>query len=106
MKMRPIPDPLYYVKLQLAFGMNSDVTQINREVYNSFMLLGDVGGFSGLLLSAGAFIVGLFTHNNPENFLAKNLYVPYNRQDFAQAGKKIEENELNPTKQYAFKEYL
>ena len=57
-------------------------------------------------MSAGAFIVGIFTHNNPENFLAKNLYVPYDRQDLAQAGKKIKENELNTTKQYALKEYL
>ena len=57
-------------------------------------------------MSAGAFIVGIFTHNNPENFLAKNLYVPYDRQDIAQADKKIEENALNATKQYAFKEYL
>ena len=39
------------------------------------MLLGDVGGFSGLLLSAGAFIVRLFTHNNSENYLTKKLFV-------------------------------
>lgn len=38
------------------------------------MLLGDVGGFQGLLFSAGAFIVGLFTYNNPENYLVYNLY--------------------------------
>lgn len=70
------------------------------------MLLGDVGGFQGLLLSAGAVIVGLFTHNNPENYLAKSLYMPYNSKDNVQTGKKIKENELNPVKQYAFKEYL
>ena len=57
-------------------------------------------------MSVGAFIVGIFTHNSPENFLAKNLYAPNDKQDLAQAGKKIKENELNATKQYAFKEYL
>jgi hypothetical protein len=39
------------------------------------MLLGDVGGFSGLLFSVGAVIVGFLTHNNPENYLARKLYV-------------------------------
>ena len=57
-------------------------------------------------MSVGAFIVGIFTHNSPENFLAKNLYAPYDRLDLAQTGKQIKENELNATKQYAFKEYL
>lgn len=45
------------------------------------MLLGDVGGFSGLLYYAGAFIAGLFTHNNPQNYLTHRLFAPFDKSD-------------------------
>lgn len=34
----------YNVKLILGFIVNQDATLIQRDVYNTFMLLGDVGG--------------------------------------------------------------
>ena len=100
------PFPNYQARLVLAFEMSPDVTFISRDVYNSFMLLGDVGGFSGILFSIGAVIVGLFTHNNPENYLTRKLFTPYDRNDPNLTGKKAKSNELNPKEQYAFKEYL
>ena len=39
------------------------------------MLLGDVGGFSGLLYTVGSSIVSLLTYNNPENKLVEKLFV-------------------------------
>ena len=48
---------------------------INRTVYSTFMLLGDVGGFTGLLYAVGALIVSLLTFNNPENRLVQKLFV-------------------------------
>ena len=57
------------------FNLDLDVTLIDRTVYSTFMLLGDVGGFFGLLYSVGALIVSLLTHNNPENRLAEKLFV-------------------------------
>jgi len=38
--------------------VSNDVTRVDRAVYNLFMLLGDVGGFSGVFLSFGATILG------------------------------------------------
>ena len=61
--------------MQIFFSVGHDVTVINRTVYSTFMLLGDVGGFSGLLYSVGAFIVSLLTYNNPENKLIERLFV-------------------------------
>ena len=54
--------------------MSSQVTSISREVYNSFMLFGDVGGFAGLLFTLNALIVNIFTYNNTENHLAESLF--------------------------------
>ena len=56
------------------FTLNSNVTLFERDVYDFFMLLGNVGGFSGILFSFGAALVSLFTYNNSENYLASKLY--------------------------------
>ena len=39
------------------------------------MLLGDVGGFTGLLYFVGSSIVSLLTYNNPQNRLIEKLFV-------------------------------
>ena len=36
-------------RLQIMYSVSHDVTVINRSVYNTFMLLGAIGGLSGLL---------------------------------------------------------
>ena len=59
----------------MFFSVDVDVNLIDRTVYNTFMLLGDVGGFSGLLYAVGAQIVSLMTYNNPENRLVERLFV-------------------------------
>ena len=70
------------------------------------MLLGDVGGLQGILLSIGAVIVSIFTYNTPENFLAKNLYAPQASVDNIPACQDTRENELDPSNQSALKLYL
>ena len=62
-------------RLQLFFTVNNDVTVISRTVYSTFMLLGDVGGFTGLLYYVGSFLVSLLTYNNPQNGLVQKLFV-------------------------------
>ena len=39
--------------------MNKDVVVVKREVYNLFMLLGDVGGLFGLFVSVFASFLGI-----------------------------------------------
>ena len=45
------------------------------------MLLGDIGGFSGILFSAGSVIVGLITHNNAQNYLTGRLFTQIDQND-------------------------
>ena len=54
--------------------IDRDVTVISREVYNLFMLFGDVGGLSGLFYALSSILVNVFTYNNSENYLTKTLY--------------------------------
>ena len=63
------------------------------------MLLGDVGGLSGLLFIVGTNIVSFLTYNNPENRLVERLFLVSK----AEAGKKIK---FDASKQYAFMEFL
>ena len=103
--------------------MQSQVTSISREVYNAFMLFGDVGGFSGLLFTLNAIIVSIFTHNNTENYLVESLFKRAPQQspkkkiskskkdsldssDLDSEKESSDEEKLDPVKQYAFKEYL
>ena len=69
------------------------------------MLLGDIGGFQGILFAVAAGLVGLFTHNNPENYLARKLYMPVDQTPTAN-NKSNKEHELKPSNQYALIEFL
>lgn len=62
-------------RLAFTFVVDNDVIQIEREVYNSFMLLGDVGGLHGFLTSLSAILVNIFTYKNAENWLVQSLFV-------------------------------
>ena len=69
-----------------------------------FMLLGDVGGFSGLLYATSAVIVSYFSFYNVENYVAASLYQTQRRRSKHESG--IEHQDLNPWKQLAVLEYL
>ena len=45
------------ILLSLNYRMDRDLYKVDRAVYNSFMLLGDVGGLQGLLISIGAIFI-------------------------------------------------
>ena len=66
------PDP--YSKLQVVIEVDPILTVIERQVYNIFMLLGDVGGFSGLLVTLGSIVTQFFNYLKVENHLAAKLY--------------------------------
>ena len=61
-------------RLEIVIALDDEVTLIERNVYNTFMLLGDVGGFSGLLYALGAVLIGIFNFANAENYVVQSLY--------------------------------
>ena len=73
--------------------MSADMAVISRQVYTTFMLLGDVGGFSGLLYATGSVLLGLFRYNNSENILVQALYAKSPSEDDVMQ----ESNELDPS---------
>ena len=60
------------------------------------MLLGDVGGFSGLLYAAGSVLIRIFNFANAENFVVQSLYA----SEVDDKGNKTEGTnyELDPSK--------
>ena len=48
---------------ELDFYLNKDLTRVERSVYNTFMLLGDVGGLYGFLSGLFAFFLGIINHS-------------------------------------------
>ena len=54
--------------------MSHDVVMIERSVFNFFTLLGDIGGFYGLLGSIFATIHGILNYNKTENYIVQQLY--------------------------------
>ena len=54
--------------------MSEDMIMIERTVFNVFTLLGDIGGFYGLLISIFATIHGILNYNKTENYIVQQLY--------------------------------
>ena len=75
------------------------------------MLFGDVGGFFGLLVTLNATLLNVVTYNNAENFLARYLFRRRDSGTLPSATQRAEPDraastDLDPTRQYALKEYL
>ena len=81
--------------------MDKDVTRIERTVYNTFMLLGDIGGLYGLFFSFATTVLGFINYQKPFNQLAAKLFKPNSH-----ATKKRQINSLLPEKQWALIEYF
>ena len=61
--------------------MNYSMKKVERSVYNSLMLLGDVGGLYGLLFSVFAILNAAFTYQKQKNLLVQSLYRGGNKHD-------------------------
>ena len=80
------------------------------------MLFGDVGGLAGLFNALSAILINVLTYNNGENYLTKTLYERPSKQtrkfdldsssSLASESAETSDEELNPTRQHALKEYL
>ena len=64
----------YYTRLEIIYEMSLDATKISRSVYTFWMVIGDVGGLSGVLYSVCSYLISVFTHQKPENHLVGQLY--------------------------------
>ena len=42
--------------------MSKDLLQIERSVYNTFMLLGDIGGLNGLFVTCASVLLGIINY--------------------------------------------
>ena len=71
----------YRIRFELEFMATRDVTTVQRIVYNLFMLLGDVGGFSGFLVTLATVLVSLLTYKNAENHLVEILFTADSSDD-------------------------
>ena len=49
----------YETRLEIDIRVNKDRNVIRRSVYNTFSLLGDVGGFFGLCTSIASALLGI-----------------------------------------------
>ena len=49
----------YRTRLEMDIRVNKDRTKIQRVVYNTFALLGDIGGFYGLFVSIATALLGI-----------------------------------------------
>ena len=45
--------------MEFRFQMNNDVTLVERNVTNTFMLLGNVGGLYGILVSIASTLLSI-----------------------------------------------
>ena len=50
------------MRLEVIFEMSKDLLQIERSVYNTFMLLGDIGGLNGLFVSFASVLLGIINY--------------------------------------------
>ena len=60
--------------MELRFQKDRDVTRFERQVYNMFMFLGDIGGFSGLVTSIIASIQSIVNYHKPKKIIIAELY--------------------------------
>ena len=61
-------------RLQIVIELTDEVILIERQVYNLFTLLGDVGGLSGLLYAIGSVLSRTFNFANAQNSVVQSLY--------------------------------
>ena len=54
--------------------MDRDVITIKRQVYDSIMLLGDVGGLFGLFISVATTILGIANYQKSDNLIVSDLF--------------------------------
>ena len=77
-KVEKVQTSSYYndqnVILFQVVNLSLDAQKINRQVYNFLMLLGDVGGFYGIVSAFFAFVNGALTYQKADNLFVQTLF--------------------------------
>ena len=60
-------------KLELNFGLSTKKTTYEREAYTLFILLGDVGGFNGAIITLPVIIMSTYSARMYEQSIASEL---------------------------------
>ena len=55
--------------------MNLNANKVSRSVYNFWNVIGDVGGFYGVLVSACASIISVLTYQKSTNHISTQLFL-------------------------------
>ena len=53
----------------IRFTVSNDLTEYRRSVYNLFLLLGDVGGFAGMLFVVGQGVMSVLNYQRLDNYM-------------------------------------
>ena len=61
-------------RLDFFIFMNRDVISVKRQVYDSIMLLGDMGGLFGLIFSICSTILGIANYQKSDNLIVSDLF--------------------------------
>ena len=54
--------------------MQRDVESVERHIHNIFSLLGELGGFQGLLTSITVFFLSILNYQKLENYIVADLF--------------------------------
>ena len=66
--------PDYLTRLTFSFTMNLNAKNVSRSVYTFWTVLGEVGGFYGILIYLAAYASSVFVYQKSVNHLAGKLY--------------------------------
>ena len=64
----------YDAQFDLTIEMNLDTIEYKRKRYSLLDFVSDIGGIQSLLLSASAFLVGVWNYNMFDNYMVSRLY--------------------------------
>lgn len=83
-KLNKLPDRPYeldyHAQFDLTIEMHLDTIEYKRKWYSLLDFVSDIGGIQSLLLSAFAFLVGVWNYNMFDNYMVSRLY-KLERQD-------------------------
>ena len=76
----------------MTFEMELSLIAYERNVFTLFDMLSDIGGLSGILMTAFGTMTALWTYNSFDNMMAASLFKVTKTQTEMQSGKPLSTN--------------